>query len=51
MNEIVNKILLARDKFIPKMPLQQPGFTNSACGRITKNYEKKTNINTKYLLK
>ena len=32
MNEIVNKFLLAGDKFIPEMHLKQPGFTYSACG-------------------
>ena len=30
MNEIVNKILLAGDKFMPEMHLRQPGFTYSA---------------------
>ena len=37
MNEIVNKILLAGDKFIPEMHLRQPGFTYRACGPFTKN--------------
>ena len=32
MNEIVNKFLLAGDKFIPEMYLRQPGFTCSTCG-------------------
>ena len=27
MNEIVNKYLLAGDKFMPEMHLKQPGFT------------------------
>ena len=40
MNEIVNKFLLARDKFMPKMHLRQPGFTNSACGPFIKNKER-----------
>ena len=31
MNEIVNKFLLAGDKFMPEMHLKQPGFTYSAC--------------------
>ena len=39
MNEIVNKFLLASDKFMPKMHLKQPGFTYSACGPFTKNKE------------
>ena len=37
MNEIVNKFLLAGDKFMPEMHLKQPGFTCSACGPFTKN--------------
>ena len=36
MNEIVNKLLLAGDKFILEMHLRQPGFTYSACGPLTK---------------
>ena len=40
MNEIVNKFLLVRDKFMPEMHLKQPGFTYSACGPFTKNKEK-----------
>ena len=41
MNEIVNKFLLAGDKFMPEMHLRQPGFTYSACGSFTKNKEYK----------
>ena len=40
MNEIVNKLLLAGDKFMPEMHLKQPGFTYSACGPFTKNKER-----------
>ena len=40
MNEIVNKLLLAGDKFMPEMHLRQPGFTYSACGPFTKNKER-----------
>ena len=36
MNEIVNKFLLAGDKFMPEMHLRQPGFTHSACGSFKK---------------
>ena len=36
-NEIVNKLLLAGDKFMPEMHLKKPGFTYSACGPFTKN--------------
>ena len=37
MNEIINKFLLAGNKFMPEMHLKQPGFTYSACGPFTKN--------------
>ena len=40
MNEIVNKFLLAGDKFMPEMHLKQPGFTYSACGTFTKKKER-----------
>ena len=40
MAEIVNKFLLASDKFMPEMHLKQPGFTYSACGPFTKNKER-----------
>ena len=40
MSEIVNKLLLAGDKFKPEMHLIQPGFTYSACGAFTKNKER-----------
>ena len=30
MNKIVNKFLLAGDKFMPEMHLRQPGFRYSA---------------------
>ena len=39
MNEIVNKFLLAGDKFMPEMHLRQPGFTYSVCGQFKKNKE------------
>ena len=37
MNEIVNKFLLAGNKFMSEMHLKQPGFTHSDCGPFTKN--------------
>ena len=40
MNEIVNKFLLAGDKFMPEMHLKQPCFTYSACGPFTRNKER-----------
>ena len=44
MNQIVNKFLLAGDKFMPEMHLKQPGFTYSACGPFTKNKETIQNL-------
>ena len=40
MNEIINKFLLAGDKFMPEMHLKQPEFTYSTCGLFTKNKER-----------
>ena len=36
MNEVVNKFLLAGDKFMPEMHLKQPGVTYSAYGPFNK---------------
>ena len=53
MNEIVNKFLLAGDKFMPEMHLKQPGFTYSVCGPFTKNKERiqnfKETVDGKYI--
>ena len=40
MNEIVNKFILAGDKFMPEMHLKQPQFVYRACGLFTKNKER-----------
>ena len=40
MNEIVNRFLLAEDKFMPEMLLRQPEFTYGNCSPFTKNKEK-----------
>ena len=40
MNEIMNKILLVGDKFMPEMHLKQSSFTYSACGPFKKNKER-----------
>ena len=40
MNEIVNKFLLAGDKFMPEMHLRQSGFAYSAYGPFTKSKER-----------
>ena len=37
MNEIVNKFLLAGDKFMLEMHSKKPGVTYSACGPSTKS--------------
>ena len=51
MNEIVNKFLLAGDKFMPEMHLKQPRFTFSACGWFTKKIKKEfKNLNRRYKL-
>ena len=47
MNEIVNKLLLAEDKFMPEMHLWQHGFTFSVCGTFTKNIEFKKSEDTR----
>ena len=39
-NQIVNKFLLAGDKFMPEMHLRQQQFVYSACGPFTKNKER-----------
>ena len=53
MNEIVNTLLLAGDKFMPKIHLKQPGFTYNACEPFTKNEERvqkfKETEDTKYI--
>ena len=40
MNDIINTILLAGDKFMPEMHLRQPRFTYSVCVPFTKNKER-----------
>ena len=40
MDERVNKFLLARDKFMTEIHLNQPGFTYSAYETFTKNKER-----------
>ena len=55
MNEIVNKLLLAGDKFMPEMHLKQTGFTYSACDPFTRNKERtekfKKTGNTNFIYK
>ena len=40
MNSIINKFLLAGDKFMPEMHLRQPQFVYSPCGPFTRHKER-----------
>ena len=40
VNNIINKFLLAGDKFMPEMHLRQPQFVYSACGPLTRHKER-----------
>ena len=40
MNEIIDKFLLARDKFMLEIDSKQLGFTYSACGSFKRNKER-----------
>ena len=40
MTNVINKFLLAGDKFMPEMDLRQPRFVYSACGPFTKHKER-----------
>ena len=40
INEIVNKFLLAGNKFMPELHLKQSGCSYSACGAFTRNKER-----------
>ena len=40
MNEIINNLLLAGEKFMPEIHLRQHGFTYSACGPFAKNKQR-----------
>ena len=40
MNNVINKFLLASDKFMPEMHLRQPQFSYSACGPFTRHKER-----------
>ena len=39
-SNIINKLLLAGDKFMPEIHLRQPQFTYSACGPFTKHEQR-----------
>ena len=40
MNKVINKFLLAGDKFMPEMHLRQPPFVYSACGPFARHKER-----------
>ena len=40
MNNVINKFLLAGDKFMPEMHLRQPRFVYSTCGPFTRHKER-----------
>ena len=40
MNNVINKCLLAGDKFMPEMHLRQPQFVYSVCGPFTRHKER-----------
>ena len=40
MNKVINKFLLAVDKFMPEMHLRQPRFVYTACGPFTRHKER-----------
>ena len=40
MNKVINKFLLAGDKFMPEMHLRQPRFVYSACRPFTRHKER-----------
>ena len=40
MNNVINKLLLAGDKFMPEMHLRPPRFVYSACGPFTRHIER-----------
>ena len=44
MNEIVNKFLLAGDKFMSQLHLKQSGFSYRTCGPFTRNKERIENF-------
>ena len=44
MNNLINKFLLAGDKFMPVIHLRQPQFNYSACGPFTKHEQRIKNL-------
>ena len=51
MNEIVNKLLSAGDKFMPEIYLRLPGFTCSSRGPFKKKKKFKETSHLRYIIK
>ena len=49
MNNIIDKFLLAGDKFMPEMHLRQPQFIYSTCGPFTR-HKGDINLNKQVML-
>ena len=49
MNNVINKFLLASDKFMPEMHLRQPQFVYSACGPFTRHKERIKELNVRVI--
>ena len=49
MNNVINKFLLAGDKFMPEMHLRQPRFVYSACGPFTRHKERIKDLNVQVI--
>ena len=54
MNDVINKFLLAGDKFMLEMHLRQPQFVYSTCGPLTRHKERikefKRTGDTRYII-
>ena len=48
-NVIINRLLLAADKFMPEMHLKQRWFTYNACGTFTKNKERMKKVKKQHI--
>ena len=51
MDQIINKFLLAGDKFMPEIHLKQPEFTYYACSSLTKQKEQIQTGDTNHIYK
>ena len=49
MNDIINKFLLAGDKFMPEMHLRQPQFVYGVYGPFTRHKERIKELNVQVM--